>query len=227
MGWHRRDTVKIPLYMQEFRGRLPKIANIPAATLGRFWAMLAHYHGQTWNGAELARAISVNESTVRRYLDLLVDLFMLRQLPAWHSNLGKRQVRAPKIYFRDVGLLHQLLGIRTAHDLHRHPKVGASWEGYAVEEVLRSVKPDEAYFWATHQGAEIDLVLVKEGRLLGVEFKNADMPRATPSMRTALQDLGLERIAVIYPGKLRAPLHNKIEAVPLLEIARGMAGIFP
>ncbi|MDR2845270.1 MAG: ATP-binding protein [Puniceicoccales bacterium] len=215
-------------FIQTFLERdVRQIVNVLSATLGRFWAMLAHYHGQIWNASELARAMSIHESTVRRYLDLLSDLFMVRQLPAWHANLSKRQVRAPKIYFRDSGLLHQLLGIHSARDLHTHPKVGASWEGYALEEIIRAVKPDESFFWATHQGAEIDLLLMKDGKLWGVEFKNGDMPKATPSMRTALAELGLERIAVVYPGSRRVPLHDKIEAVPITEIPQGMAGLFP
>lgn len=200
--------------------------NIPATTLSRFWAMLAHYHGQIWNAAELARSLAVSEASVRRYLDLLSDLFMVRQLPAWHANLKKRQVRAPKIYFRDTGLLHCQLGIRTPYELSTHPRLGASWEGWAVEEAIRAAQPDGIFFWATHEGAEIDLVLVKRGRLLGVECKYKDMPRVTPSMRIALGELGLERIAVLYPGGRRAPLHDKIEAVPLAELSQGERGLF-
>jgi len=196
---------------------------VPAAALWRFWTMLAHYHGQTWNAAEPARALGVSESTTRRYLDLLTDAFMVRQLQPWHANLRKRQVKAPKIYIRDSGLLHQLLAIRNERELQMHPKLGASWEGYAVEEVLAAVQPDEAYFWATHQGAEIDLVLRKDGRLLGVECKRTDAPRMTPSLRIALDDLELESIAVIYPGTRRFAIAPNIEAVPLQDIwSRGV-----
>ncbi|MDP1652946.1 MAG: ATP-binding protein [Rhodocyclaceae bacterium] len=198
---------------------------VPAAALWRFWTMLAHYHGQTWNAAEPARALGVSESTTRRYLDLLTDAFMVRQLQPWHANLRKRQVKAPKIYIRDSGLLHQLLGIRNERELQMHPKLGASWEGYAMEEVLAAVEPDEAYFWATHQGAEIDLVLRKNGRLLGVECKRTDAPRMTPSLRITLDDLELERIAVIYPGTKRYTIAPRIEAVPLGEIWGN--GVFP
>lgn len=201
--------------------------SIPATTLLRFWTMVAHYHGQTWNAAQLAQSLGIGQSSVRRYLDLLTDLFMIRQLPAWHANLKKRQVRAPKVYFRDTGLLHQLLGIRSIADLLTHPKSGASWEGYAVEEVLKSVEPDEAYFWATHQGAEIDLVLLKNGAMLGVECKRVDAPTLTPSMRIALEDLNLQRIAVIYPGQQRYALTPQVEAVPFTAIAQGMKGLFP
>lgn len=201
--------------------------SIPATTLLRFWTMAAHYHGQIWNYAEPARSLNLGETTIRRYLDLLGDLFMLRSLPPWHANLKKRQVKSPKVYFRDSGLLHQLLGIRTEQELLCHPKCGASWEGYAVEETLRSVEPDEAYFWATHQGAEIDLVIVKQGRMLGVECKRVDAPRMTPSLRIALADLKLDRIAVVYPGPHRYPMADRVEAVPLEALTKGMKGLFP
>ncbi len=183
-------------------------------TLFRFWTMLAHYHGQVWNAAEPARSLGVNESTVRRYLDLLTALFMVLQLPAWQTNLKKRQVKSPKIYFRDSGFLHQLLGIRTGNDLLSHPKSGASWEGYIIETILTAIQPDEAYFWATYAGAELDLLLFKGGQRIGVEIKRADAPRLTPSMRTALTDLNLDRISVIYPGKRRYNLAESIEAIP-------------
>lgn len=189
----------------------------PAATLLRFWTMLAHYHGQVWNAAEPARSLGIGESSIRRYLDLLAGVFMVRQLQPWHENLQKRQVKSPKVYIRDSGLLHQLLGIRTLPELLCHPKGGASWEGYVVEEVLRTVQADEAYFWATHAGAELDLLLFKDGRRLGVEIKRADAPRLSPSMRTAMEDLRLDRLVVVYPGERRYPLAQGIEAVPLLE----------
>ena len=196
----------------------------PSAALWRFWAMLAHYHGQIWNAAEPARAMGVSESTIRRYLNLLTDAFMVRQLQPWHANVRKRQVKAPKVYIRDSGLLHQLLGIRNDKELQTHPKIGASWEGYVIEEVLAAVQPDEAYFWATHQGAEIDLVLRKDGRLLGFECKRTDAPRLTPSIRNALEDLRLERIAVVYPGSKRFSIAPTVEAVPLHDVWRG--GLF-
>ncbi len=196
----------------------------PSSALWRFWTMLAHYHGQTWNAAEPARAMGVSESTTRRYLDVLTDAFMVRQLQPWHANVRKRQVKAPKIYIRDSGLLHQLLGIRNDRELLTHPKIAASWEGFVVEEVLAAVQPDEAYFWATHQGAEIDLVLRKDGRLLGVECKRTDAPRLTPSLRIALEDLQLEQIAVVYPGSKRFSIASAVEAVPLHDVWRG--GLF-
>ncbi|MBM4082550.1 MAG: DUF4143 domain-containing protein, partial [Planctomycetes bacterium] len=189
--------------------------------------MLAHYHGQTWNAAEPARSLGIGESTARRYLDMLTDVFMVRPLQPWHANLKKRQVKAPKVYLRDTGLLHHLLGIRSEKELLEHPKCGASWEGYVIEETIKAVEPDEAYFWATHSGAEIDLVLVKAGRMLGVECKRIDAPRLTPSMRIALEDLKLDRIAVIYPGTRRYPLTERITAVPLAGLVDGMDGLFP
>jgi predicted AAA+ superfamily ATPase len=177
--------------------------------------MLAHMHGQVWNAAEPARSLGVGETTVRRYLDLLTDLFLVRQLPPWHENLGKRQIKAPKVYFRDSGMLHQLLGIRSEKELLAHPKCGASWEGYALEETLKAVHPDEAYFWATYQGAELDLLLFKRGRRLGVEFKRMDAPTLTPSMRIALKDLGLEGLTVLHPGAASYPLGERVRVMPL------------
>jgi len=207
-------------FLQTFLERdMPQLGvTIPAIALRRFWSMVAHYHGQIWNAAELARALAVNESTVRRYLDLMTGVFMIRQLPPWFENLGKRQVKAPKIYVRDTGLLHALLGIANQRDLEHHPKVGASWEGYAVEEILKALRPDDAYFWATHNGAEIDLVLFKGGRRIGIECKRTDAPTLTPSMRIALADLKLDELQVVYPGEKRYPLAKKVEAVPLAEL---------
>ena len=199
---------------------------VPAAALLRFWTMLAHYHGQVWNAAEHARALGVSESTCRRYLDLLSDALMIRILQPWHANLRKRQVKSPKIYVRDSGLLHQLLGIASDKALLSHPRLGASWEGFVMEQVL-SVEPhDEALFWATHQGAEMDLILRRGDRLLGVECKRADAPRMTPSLHIALGDLQLERVAVIYPGDKRYPLSDRVEAVPFEALAepRGLFG---
>ena len=192
---------------------------VPATALRRFWTILAHYHGQVWNGADAARTLGVSEATVRRYLDLLTDAFMVRQLQPWHANLRKRQVKAAKVYVRDSGLLHQLLGIDTAKALVSHPKLGASWEGFVIEQVLVAEPHDEAFFWATHQGAEIDLILSRGGRLLGVECKRADAPRVTPSIRIALADLDLDRVAVVYPGERRYPLADRVEAVPVGELA--------
>lgn len=214
-------------FIQTFLERdLPQLGiTVPASNLFRFWSMLAHYHGQVWNAAEAARALAVNESTTRRYLDLLEGVFMVRQLPPWYANLGKRQVKSPKLYFRDSGILHQMLGIRDERDLLTHPKTGASWEGYVIEEVIKAVKPDEVYFWATHAGAELDLLLFKDGRCLGVECKRMDAPRLTPSMRSALEDLGLDHLVVIYPGTRAYPLSDRVTVLPLAHLAAGGAAI--
>jgi len=201
---------------------LPRLGlTIPAPALHRFWTMLAHHHGGIWKAADLSRSLGVSEPTVRRYLDLLSGLFMVRQLAPWHENLKKRQVKAPKVYLRDSGLLHQLLGIRTEKELLTHPKCGASWEGYAIEEVLKLARPDEAYFWATHQGAELDLLLVRNGKRYGLEVKRQDAPRLTPSMRIALGDLRLEHLIVLYPGTRRYALADRVTVVPLAEFAQG------
>ncbi|HBR14396.1 MAG TPA: hypothetical protein DD723_02490 [Candidatus Omnitrophica bacterium] len=200
---------------------------LPPLTLSRLWVMLAHYHGQLLNSSEIARSLGINELTVKRYVDVLSGVFMVRQLQPWHANIKKRQVKAPKIYIRDTGILHNLLGIKTRDDLLANPKYGASWEGYVIEEVIRSVEPDDVYFWATYNGAEIDLVFSKRGRMYGVECKRADAPTMTPSMKIALEDLKLARIAVIYPGKQRYSLHKQVEVVPFEAVANGFTGIFP
>ena len=200
--------------------------DIPTVALHRFWSMLAHSHGQLWNAAPFASSLGVGQHTVRRYLDILTDTYMVRQLPPWHVNIKKRQVKSPKIYIRDTGLLHLLLGLQKEVDILRHPKCGASWEGLVTEQLIRILDIDHPYFWATHQGAEIDLVFNKGGRMYGVEIKRADAPMMTPSMRIALEDLKLERIAVIYPGKRRYSIHKQVDVVPLDEILSGMKGIF-
>lgn len=216
-------------FIQTFLERdIPQFGfSIPATALLRFWTMVAHYHGQIWNSADPARSLGIGETTVRRYLDLLGDLFMVRILTPWHANLTKRQVKSPKIYFKDTGLLHQLLGMRTEKELLSHPKCGASWEGYVVEEILRATEPDEAFFWATHQGAEIDLVMVNRGRMFGVECKWMDAPKMTPSIRIAMDDLGLDRVAVVYPGAQRYRIGEKVEAVPMGAVVDGWSGLFP
>jgi predicted AAA+ superfamily ATPase len=200
--------------------------SIPTVAVHRFWTMLAHAHGQIWNAAGPAGSLGVNEHTIRRYLDIFSGVFMVRQLQPWYANIKKRQVKSPKIYIRDTGILHSLLGLKTGSDLLSSPYCGASWEGLVVEEVLRFLDPEEAYFWATHNGAEIDLVFMRNGRMYGVECKRADAPAMTPSMRIALEDLGLERIAVIYPGKHRYSLHKRVEAVPFDVITGGMKDLF-
>ena len=197
---------------------LPQLGvQIPAATLGRFWSMLAHYHAQTWNGAELARAFGVSDMTVRRYLDLLAATFVVRVLPPWHENLRKRQVKSPKVYVADSGQLHALLGIRTPDDLERHPKVGASWEGFALGQVVDQLQAGwrECYFWRTQAGAELDLLVVRGRTRRGYEFKRTTAPSVTPSMRRALADLHLSSLDVVHAGTETFPLARGIRAVAL------------
>ena len=202
--------------------------SIPAPALLRFWTMVAHCHGGIWSSADPARSLGIGESTVRRYLDLLANLLVVRQLRPWHENLSKRQVKAPKVYVRDSGLLHTLLGIRSESELLAHPKSGASWEGYVVEEVLNAMQPDQAYFWATHQGAELDILLLKDDRRVGVEIKRTDAPAMTPSMRIALDDLHLEQLVVFYPGTMTYELGPKVSAIPIDALVSGsMKSVFP
>lgn len=210
-------------FIQTFLERdLPQLGvTIPAPALLRFWTMVAHSHGGIWNAADPARSLGIGESTVRRYLDLFTSLLIVRQLQPWHENLSKRQVKAPKVYVRDSGLMHALLGIRSAKDLLSHPKCGASWEGYAIEEILKIIEPEQAYFWATHQGAELDLLLFKGGRRIGIEIKRADAPAITPSMRIAIADLGLNRLIVLYPGSRTYDLNSQVRVMPLDSLANG------
>jgi predicted AAA+ superfamily ATPase len=208
-------------FIQTFLERdMPQLGiTIPSQALFRFWSMVAHYHGQIWNGAELARSLGVSQPTIRNYLDLLTGVLMVRQLLPWHENLGKRQVKSPKVYIRDTGLLHALLGVSLQKDLEGHPKVGASWEGYAIEEVVKAIAPDETYFWATHSGAELDLLLIKDGQRIGVECKRMDAPKLTPSLRTSVSDLKLDHVFVVYPGEKRYEIAAKIEVIPLRTLA--------
>ena len=194
--------------------------SIPPATMFRFWSMLAHYHGQIWNASEIGAAMEMDHKTTRRYLDILTSLFMIRQLHPWHENLNKRQVKSPKIYFRDSGIFHQILRVESEADVLRHPKIGASWEGYAIEEAIRYYQPEQSYFWATHSGAELDLLLFKDGKRLGVECKRRDAPRMTPSMRTALHDLRLDELTVLYPGTQSFQLAENVHVRPLISLAK-------
>jgi predicted AAA+ superfamily ATPase len=191
---------------------------IPAATLRRFWMMVAHYHGQVWNAAEFARSLGQGEKPARRYLDLLSGAFVVRQLPPWFENISKRQVKSPKVYVRDSGLLHALLGLETQRDLLGHPKLGASWEGFALEQVLAVTGAEKAYCWATYSGAEIDLVVFRGARRVGFEFKCTDAPRMTRSIRAAMESLHLDRVYVVYPGEKSYAMAEKVEAVSLLDL---------
>ena len=208
-GWRRA-------FLQTFVERdLPQFgAALGVPALHRLLAMLAHYHGQILNVAELATALEVAQATVRRYVDLLEHLFLIRQLRPWRENLRKRQVKRPKIYLRDSGLYHQLIGVGTMDALQMHPRIGASWEGFVLEKVVAESGPDEVYFWATHNGAELDLLLLKQGRRIGVEIKRIDAPRRTRSMTIAVNDLRLEALYVVYPGSTRYGIDDRITAVP-------------
>ncbi len=209
----RRDFVRTFLERD-----LPQLGvRVPAETLRRFWTMVAHYHGQTWNAAELARALGVSGGTVRHYLDILTASLVVRQLQPWFENLGKRQVKAPKVYLADSGLLHTLLNLETFHDLTGHPKIGASWEGFVLSEVSRCLgaRREECFFWATHSGAELDLLVVRGQRRLGFEIKYTSAPRVLRSMHIALADLKLDRLDVVHGGEHTFPLGERIRALPL------------
>ncbi len=200
---------------------LPRLGiTIPGLTLARFWTMLAHYHGQVWNGAEFGRAFGVSHTTVRKYLDLLSATFMVRLLRPWFENTGKRVIKSPKFYISDSGLLHSLLGLRTARDLESHPKVGASWEGFLLEQVVRRsrVRWDQCYFWGTHAGAELDLLICHGRHRIGVEFKRTVAPALNKSMRIAMQDLRLSQLYLVHAGKESFPLERKIRAVAAADL---------
>jgi hypothetical protein len=197
---------------------------IPAATLRRFWTMVAHYHGQTWNAAEFARALGTSEPAARRYLDILTGSFVVRQLVPWFENIGKRQVKSPKIYVRDTGLLHALLGVETSTALWSHPKHGASFEGFAIDQITRLLGPSETYFWATHAGAELDLFAIRGGRRLGFEVKSSDAPKGTPSMRSAMETLRLDLLYVVYPGDRSYDIDDRIRVVSLRKLATELTG---
>ncbi len=202
---------------------LPQLGiTINAATLHRFWTMLAHYHGQTWNASEFARSFGVADTTVRHYLDVLTSSLVLCQLPPWFENVGKRQVKAPKVFLRDCGLLHTLLNIRSRDDLEGHPKVGASWEGFVLEQLRRrlQVEAEECFFWATHAGAELDFLVVRGRRRWGFEIKRTSSPAITPSLRIALNDLKLQHLVIIHGGEHTFSLDKKVRAVPLTRLLK-------
>ena len=216
---HRESRDWLEAFIRTFLERdLPRLGvGIPARTLADFWTMVSNYHGQIWNSSELGRAFGVAHTTVRRYLDLLTDTFVVRQLRPWTENIGKRVVKSPKVYLADSGLLHSLLNLATPRDLFGHPKVGASFEGFALEQVIRRLeaRPGECYFWATHSGAELDLLVVRGRRRLGFEFKRTDAPRLSSSMTTALDTLGLERIEVVHAGRDSYPMHRRVRALSI------------
>ena len=193
--------------------------SIPAPALRRFWNMLAHYHGQIWNASELGRALGLTDKTVRHYLDILTETYMVRQLQPWYVNIAKRQVRSPKIYIRDSGIFHSLLSITDKKTLWSHPKIGASWEGFMLEQILRRIGKFDVYFWATYSGAEVDLILIAKGKKYGVEFKWNEQPYLTKSMQSAKHDLVLEKLWVVYPGKRAYKIDNQVIAVPSVDLS--------
>jgi len=202
---------------------LPQLGiNIRSATLRRFWTMLAHYHGQIWNASEFARSFGVADTTVRNYLDLLTSALVIRQLQPWHENISKRQVKSPKIYIIDSGLIHTLLNLPSMPDLESHPKVGASWEGFVLEQLapLLKVRPDECYFWATHAGAELDLLVVRGRKRLGIEVKRTTSPKMTPSMKNAIEDLKLERLDIVHAGEHTFSMGERVRAVAFSKILK-------
>jgi predicted AAA+ superfamily ATPase len=192
---------------------------IPAAAMRRFWTMLSHLHGQTWNASDLGRSMALSDKTVRHYLDILTGTYMVRQLQPWHENLKKRQVKSPKVYLRDTGLLHSLLNIPGMGELWSHPRLGASWEGFCLEQVVAALNTQEVYFWATQGGAQLDVLFFSGGRRFGVEFKFNEAPKVTKSMQSALADLSLAHLWVVYPGTVRYAAHEKITMLPLAEVA--------
>lgn len=204
-------------YIRTFLERdVPQLGiGIPAATLRRFWTMLAHWHGQIWNGSELGSAFGVSHTTVRRYLDTLTDALVVTQLQPWAENLAKRQVKSPKVYLTDSGLLHTLLQIESTTELLEHPKVGASFEGAMLAQVVHQLgaEPEERFFWSTHSGAELDLLVVRGRRRIGVEFKHTAMPAPTPSMRIATSDLRLQHLYVVHAGRDSFPMGDKLTAI--------------
>lgn len=190
----------------------------PATTMRRFWTMLAHYHGQTWNGARIARSIDVSESTVRRYVDALTDALVVRQLPPWFANISKRQVKSPRVYIRDSGLLHRLLGINSMLELERSPMLGASWEGMVVEQILTRFANANPSYWSTHGGAELDLRLETDGQVLGFEIKRTSQPAVSKSMHSALADLHLDHLFLVHAGPHRFPLTDQITAITATDL---------
>ena len=191
---------------------------IPAAAMRRFWTMLAHWHGQTWNASELGRAMSLSDKTVRGYLDMLTGTYMVRPLQPWFENVAKRQVKAPKVYLRDPGLLHSLLDVPSDDALLSHPRVGASWEGFVIEQVLRSLRPSSAWFWGAHGGGELDLLVFDNGRRLGFEVKFSEAPMVTKSMRSVLRLLSLDHLFVICPTRDAYPVDTRISVLPVSDV---------
>lgn len=206
-------------YIKTFLERdIPALGiNIPAEKLRRFWMMLAHYHGNMFNASEMGRSLGMSNTTMKEYADILTGTFMVRQLQPWHENIGKRQVKTPKIYIRDSGIFHALIGVNTHSDLLTNPKLGASWEGFALEQIIfhLGAQQEECYFWGTHNQAELDLLIVKNGKKVGFEIKYSAAPKLTKSMQMAQKDLALDELTVVYPGEIEYPLTKGINVRPL------------
>ena len=200
---------------------------IGARTLHRFWSMLAHYHGQIWNASEFSRSFGVADTTVRNYLDILTATFMIRQLPPWTENVGKRQVKSPKIYLADSGLLHAILGLKTRRDVEGHPKLGASWEGFLLQALIQQLgaRNEQCYFWATHAGAELDLLVLHGRHRHGFEIKRTTAPKITRSIHSALADLKLTRLDIVHAGKDTFPLAHRVRAVAARRVTQDVARI--
>lgn len=217
-SWRWREA-----YIKTFLERdIPALGvQVPAAALRRFWMMLAHYHGQQMNASEIGKSLGVADTTVRRYLDILTGTFMVRRLNPWFENIKKRQIKTPKIYFRDSGLYHRLLGIADMSQMAVHPKLGSSWEGFALEQLIRisGVSEEEAYFWGVHNQAELDVLLFRKGRRLGFEVKYTDAPRVTASQRMAIEQLKLDDLTIVCPGDHNYPLSEKIRVLGFSRIA--------
>jgi hypothetical protein len=207
-------------FIQTFLVRdIPQLGiSIPPPAMRRFWTMLAHYHGQTWNASELGRSLDLSDKTVRSYLDILTGTLMVRQLQPWYENISKRQVKAPRIYLRDTGILHALLNLPDFKTLYGYSRLGASWEGFAIEQILQIIKPPQAFYWAAHSGAELDLFFILKGRRYGIECKFSEAPKITKSMNQALESLKLAHLWVIHPGNHPYPLSEQISAWPMKNI---------
>jgi predicted AAA+ superfamily ATPase len=216
-SWQWRES-----YLRTFLERdIPALGiQIPAVTLRRFWMMLAHYHGQQFNASELGKSLATADTTVSRYLDILAGTFMVRRLTPWFENIKKRQIRTPKIYFRDSGVLHRLLGIPNLGQMVTHPKLGASWEGFALEQVIRTsgAEEEDVYFWGVHNQAELDLLVFRHGKRYGFEIKYTNTPRVTTSQRAALELLQLEKLTFVVPGDADYPLAEKIQVTGLARL---------
>jgi len=206
-------------YISTFLERdIPQLGfSIPSGQLRKFWQMLAHYHGQVMNYSELGRSIGLSDMTIKKYLQILEDCFMIKTLQPWYTNTGKRIIKQPKIYFWDSGIYHCLMNITNQDNLLSTPKLGASWEGFALTNTLQllNLPTQDYYFWSTHQGAEIDLFWFQDGQAFGMEFKYTDAPKSTKSMHSSIETLNLKKLFVVYPGKDKYELNEKIEVMPL------------